>query len=269
MPKGVVHSHGSALGAVRSSLAPRCIDADTRLYLPMPFFWVGGFGGGVLSALLAGATLVTEPAPQPETDAATAGARTGHAVPRLARPGRSPGPATQIRCGADLSSLRPGSLEALLPPDKRGRTGRARQAVRHDRDVRPLLWLRRRHRHAEVGMGQLRQAVRRHGGSHRRRRHRTSHSAPGRSAIQICVGRTPCAASAAAAGRSSSPSTASTPPATSVTSTTTDSCSTTAESDDMFKVSGATVYPARSRRRCAHSTVSHGAYVTNVPGDQR
>lgn len=66
-PKGVIHSHGNALGAVRSGLVARCIDADTRLYLPMPFFWVGGFGSGVLSALLAGATLVTEQIPRPET----------------------------------------------------------------------------------------------------------------------------------------------------------------------------------------------------------
>src|SRR5512143_2774319 len=42
-PKGTVHARGSALGAVASGLAARCIDADTRLYLPMPFFWVGGF----------------------------------------------------------------------------------------------------------------------------------------------------------------------------------------------------------------------------------
>jgi acyl-CoA synthetase (AMP-forming)/AMP-acid ligase II len=62
-PKGVIHSHGNALAAVQSGLAARCIDADTRLYLPMPFFWVGGFGSGVLSALLAGATLVTEEIP--------------------------------------------------------------------------------------------------------------------------------------------------------------------------------------------------------------
>src|SRR6201987_4860471 len=66
-PKGVVHSHGNALGAVASGLARRCIDSDPRLYLPMPFFWVGGFGSGVLSALLAGATLVTEDIPQPDT----------------------------------------------------------------------------------------------------------------------------------------------------------------------------------------------------------
>ena len=66
-PKGVEHSHGNALGAVQSGLAARCITSDTRLYLPMPFFWVGGFGSGILSALLAGATLVTEEVPKPET----------------------------------------------------------------------------------------------------------------------------------------------------------------------------------------------------------
>ena len=33
----------------------------------MPFFWVGGFGSGILSVLLAGATLVTEEIPRPET----------------------------------------------------------------------------------------------------------------------------------------------------------------------------------------------------------
>src|SRR5690625_4800417 len=66
-PKGVLHSHGSALGAVRSSLSARCIDADTRLYLPMPFFWVGGFGGGVLSTLMAQASLIPEDVPTPQT----------------------------------------------------------------------------------------------------------------------------------------------------------------------------------------------------------
>src|SRR5204862_2408416 len=66
-PKGVIHSHGNALAAVRSGLAARCIEAHSRLYLPMPFFWVSGFGSGVLSALLAGATLVTEEIPRPET----------------------------------------------------------------------------------------------------------------------------------------------------------------------------------------------------------
>ncbi|MGE2726003.1 class I adenylate-forming enzyme family protein [Mycolicibacterium pulveris] len=121
-PKGVIHSHGNALRAVRSGLSARCVDADTRLYLPMPFFWVGGFGSGILTALSAGATLVTEQIPRPETtlrlverervtlfrgwpDQAEALARQSGAV------------------GADLSSLRPGSLEALLPAEQRAEPG--------------------------------------------------------------------------------------------------------------------------------------------------
>jgi acyl-CoA synthetase (AMP-forming)/AMP-acid ligase II len=121
-PKGVIHSHGNALGAVQSGLAARCIGADTRLYLPMPFFWVGGFGSGILSALLAGSTLITEEIPSPDTtlrllerervtlfrgwpDQAEAVARQATSV------------------GADLSALRPGSLEALLPPAQRAAPG--------------------------------------------------------------------------------------------------------------------------------------------------
>ncbi len=122
MPKGVVHSHGSALGAVRSGLHARCIDVDTRLYLPMPFFWVGGLGGGVLSALVAGATLVTEPTPHPES--------TLRLLERervtLFRgwPEQAEALAKQLNSvAADLSSLRPGSLEALLPPEQRSHPG--------------------------------------------------------------------------------------------------------------------------------------------------
>src|ERR1700687_1500511 len=63
-PTGVIHSHGNALAAVRSGLTARCIDANTRLYLPMPFFWVGGLGSGVLSALLAGGLAALLPADQ-------------------------------------------------------------------------------------------------------------------------------------------------------------------------------------------------------------
>jgi acyl-CoA synthetase (AMP-forming)/AMP-acid ligase II len=121
-PKGVVHSHGNALGAVASGLASRCIDSDTRLYLPMPFFWVGGFGSGVLSALVAGATLVTEEIPQPdstlrllESERVTLFRGWPDQAEALARhPGRT---------DADLSALHPGSLEALLPPEQRAEPG--------------------------------------------------------------------------------------------------------------------------------------------------
>lgn len=119
-PKGVVHSHGSALGAVQSGLASRCIDSNTRLYLPMPFFWVGGFGSGVLSVLLAGATLVTEEIPRPET--------TLRLLEReqvtLFRGWPDQAEALARHAGtADLSALRPGSLEALLPPEQRSEPG--------------------------------------------------------------------------------------------------------------------------------------------------
>jgi acyl-CoA synthetase (AMP-forming)/AMP-acid ligase II len=121
-PKGVIHSHGNALGAVRSGLAARCIDADTRLYLPMPFFWVGGFGSGILSTLLAGATLVTEEIPQSETtlrllerERVTLFRGWPDQAEALARQSDS--------VGADLSSLRPGSLEAVLPADQRAEPG--------------------------------------------------------------------------------------------------------------------------------------------------
>ena len=121
-PKGVVHSHGNALGAVASGLAARCVDGDTRLYLPMPFFWVGGFGSGILSALLAGATLVTEEVPQPQTtlrllerERVTLFRGWPDQAEALARQADS--------VGVDLSSLRPGSLEALLPADQRAQPG--------------------------------------------------------------------------------------------------------------------------------------------------
>ena len=121
-PKGVVHSHASALGAVQSGLAARCITSETRLYLPMPFFWVGGFGSGILSTLLAGATLVTEEIPQPETtlrlleaERVTLFRGWPDQAEALAR--------HAVTIGADLSALQPGSLEALLPPEQRAPPG--------------------------------------------------------------------------------------------------------------------------------------------------
>jgi acyl-CoA synthetase (AMP-forming)/AMP-acid ligase II len=121
-PKGVVHSHGSALGAVQSGLASRCIDSETRLYLPMPFFWVGGFGSGVLSTLVAGATLITEGIPQPDTtlrllerERVTLFRGWPDQAETLAR--------HPYRAQADLSALRPGSLEALLPAEQRAQPG--------------------------------------------------------------------------------------------------------------------------------------------------
>jgi len=118
-PKGVRHSHGSALGAVRSGLQARLITEHTRLYLPMPFFWVGGFGAGILSVLLAGATLVTEPIPQPEStlellrrERVTLFRGWPHQASALARFLSEPLPDLQV-----------GSLESLLSPQLRAVPG--------------------------------------------------------------------------------------------------------------------------------------------------
>ncbi|OBF86314.1 AMP-binding protein [Mycobacterium sp. 852002-51163_SCH5372311] len=119
-PKGVLHSHGNALGAVQSGLAARCITPDTRLYLPMPFFWVGGFGSGILSTLLAGATLVTEETPRPETTLRLL--ETERVTLFRGWPDQAEALA-QHADGVDLSALRPGSLEALLPPELRSQPG--------------------------------------------------------------------------------------------------------------------------------------------------
>ncbi|MUL68083.1 AMP-binding protein [Mycobacterium sp. CBMA 234] len=121
-PKGVIHSHGGALGAVAAGLRARCVDTDTRLYLPMPFFWVGGFGSGILSALSAGATLVTEEVPRPDTTL------------QLLRRERVtlfrgwPDQAEAIARHADsvkapLPALHQGSLPALLPEAQRPAPG--------------------------------------------------------------------------------------------------------------------------------------------------
>ena len=121
-PKGVIHSHGNALGAVRSGLAARCIGPDTRLYLPMPFFWVGGFGSGVLSALLAGATLVTEQIPKPDTTLRLL--EKERVTLFRGWPDQAEALARQMdSVAADLSALRPGSLEALLPAEQRAEPG--------------------------------------------------------------------------------------------------------------------------------------------------
>jgi acyl-CoA synthetase (AMP-forming)/AMP-acid ligase II len=121
-PKGVIHTHGGAIRAVAAGLDSRGVGPDTRLYLPMPFFWVGGFAGGLLSALIAGATLVTEEAPDPQRTLAL-----------LAREKVTlfrgwPDQALQLArhpdfARHDLSALRPGSLEALLPTPLRSAAG--------------------------------------------------------------------------------------------------------------------------------------------------
>ncbi|MCB2048020.1 MAG: acyl--CoA ligase [Novosphingobium sp.] len=113
-PKGVVHTHGAAIRANASGNKARCITAESRLYLPMPLFWTGGFATGLMSALNTGCTLMTEAEPEP-----------GKTLQFLARekvtlfrgwPDQAARMAAQPDFAAtDLSSLQPGSLDAIMP----------------------------------------------------------------------------------------------------------------------------------------------------------
>jgi acyl-CoA synthetase (AMP-forming)/AMP-acid ligase II len=121
-PKGVLHTHGNGLRAVASSLDSRGIGRGERLYIPMPFFWTGGFGGGLLSALVAGATLLTEAVPEPartlrflERERVTLFRGWPDQAARLA--------AHPAFAATDLSALRPASLGAVLPPEVRPAPG--------------------------------------------------------------------------------------------------------------------------------------------------
>ncbi|HTR68803.1 MAG TPA: class I adenylate-forming enzyme family protein [Mycobacteriales bacterium] len=121
-PKGVVHTHGGALLATACGLSARCIGPDERLYIPMPLFWTGGFNGGLLSVLVAGATLITEAIPEPEATLALL------ARERVTLFRGWPDQAARLAahpCFAttDLSCLRDGSLPAVLPPSRRPTPG--------------------------------------------------------------------------------------------------------------------------------------------------
>lgn len=114
-PKGVIHTHGGALGATAAGLESRRLGRDDRLYIPMPFFWVGGFGTGLLSALVTGATLLTEARPQLaatlrflERERVTLFRGWPEQAAALAR--------DEHFAGTDLGSLRPGSLDPVMPP---------------------------------------------------------------------------------------------------------------------------------------------------------
>jgi len=121
-PKGVIHTHGGALRATAAGLEARRVLPGERLYIPMPFFWMGGFGGGLLSALIAGATLLTEAEPDPtrtlellERERATLFRGWPDQAARLA--------AHPAFASADLSALGDGSLGAVLSPERRPAAG--------------------------------------------------------------------------------------------------------------------------------------------------
>lgn len=121
-PKGVIHVHGAAIRATRAGLDCRCIRQDSRLYLPMPLFWTGGFSGGLVSALVSGATLLTEERGDPAATLAFL------ASERVTLYRGWPDQAVRLAAHphfakTDLSALQPGSLDAVMPRDRQAPIG--------------------------------------------------------------------------------------------------------------------------------------------------
>jgi acyl-CoA synthetase (AMP-forming)/AMP-acid ligase II len=121
-PKGTIHTHRGAIGATAASLTSRCLGPDDRLYIPMPFFWTGGFATGLMSTWVAGATLIT--------DAASDAEQTIDLLERekvtLFRgwPDQAARMAAHPRfASANLSHLRAGSLAGVLPAHLRPAPG--------------------------------------------------------------------------------------------------------------------------------------------------
>ena len=117
-PKGVVHSHGALLRQATNLASLSGVDAESRLWTPMPLCWVGGFAFTLLRALSVGAAFLTQEVMEPaealrmlETERATV-VSAWPAVSKTLR--EHPDFAT-----TDLSSLCSGSFYDAMPPDRR------------------------------------------------------------------------------------------------------------------------------------------------------
>lgn len=117
-PKGAVHTHESLLAHQRNLNGIRGLTAEDRLFCNSPFFWIGGFGFGLLATLVAGATLICSNATdagetldliEAERPTLTNGFAAG--VAHLARH-----PSLAAR---DLSSMRRGNLYPIMAPEVR------------------------------------------------------------------------------------------------------------------------------------------------------
>ena len=117
-PKGTIHTHGGALAASAANLEARRLGPGERLYMPMPFFWTGGFATALLSSLVAAATLLTEAEPEPARTLAFLERERvtlfrgwpDQAVALAAHPAFA---------ATDVSGLGDASLGAVLPADRR------------------------------------------------------------------------------------------------------------------------------------------------------
>ncbi len=116
-PKGVVHSHGAVIRHAHNLWQFRDLRAGDVIYTPMPLFWVGGLSYMLIAAMHAGATLVFEDRFEPgatleliERERCTHVVGWAHMGKALAEH-----PSFAER---DLSSIRGGTIEALLPRNR-------------------------------------------------------------------------------------------------------------------------------------------------------
>ncbi len=116
--KGVVHTHQALLGHQRNLNEIRGLTAQDTLFCNSPFFWIGGFGFGLLATMVAGATLVCSNA----TDAGDVLDLLEDVRPTITN-GFAAGIAHLARhesfARRDLSSMRRGNLYPIMAPDVR------------------------------------------------------------------------------------------------------------------------------------------------------
>ena len=267
-PKGVIHTHGGALGADAAEPGPAPPRRRRPPLHPDAVLLGRRFGAGLaLRRSWPGATLVTEAEPEPAAHAAAPRTRTGDAVPRLARAGR------RARRPPRRSRRPTSRAEARQP--RRGPAARAPRAARrpagpprHDRVVRPLLRRPPRPRPAADKQGSCGRPFAGRRGAHRRPRHRRAVAAGETGEIQLrgpnlmrgICGRT---------APRSSPPTASTRPATSGGSTPTATCSSPAGATTCSRSGARPSTRARSRRARHDADVGARWYVVDVVARRR
>ena len=113
-PKGAVHSHGAVIRQASYLSSLRSLGPDDRIYSPMPFFWVGGFVYTLVSAMVRGSGILCDVAF--DAGATLALLEREHATVVDGFPQHEKAMCEhQSFLSRDLSSVRAGSLAALLP----------------------------------------------------------------------------------------------------------------------------------------------------------
>ena len=119
-PKGIVHTHGTAIAHSRFIAGEHGWSSQDRIYVPMVFFWVAGLVFGLLGPLQYGATVLTEHKFDAghvlrllEAEKATYTTGFPHVGPALVN--------HPDYTDTDLSRLREGYQQVLLSPQRRTR----------------------------------------------------------------------------------------------------------------------------------------------------